>query len=350
MFDVHEIQNLHHFSEEAIQFNQDSLENRLAVLEKLVGNTPLMKLDVPHIDLYAKLEYFNFMGSIKDRTAVQIIKRAVEKGEITRNTTVIEASSGNFAIATAAVCNFLCIPFVAVIDPNVNRVYHKLLAYFCANVINVDKKDKNNGYLLTKLEAVEDYLENNEDAFWTNQYRNCENFNAHYEGTGLEICRQMEQVDYAFVAVATGGTLAGVSARLKEHFPEVKIVAVDAEGSVIFGTPAKPRLIPGMGSGIQPHLINRAQFDEVVHVKELDTVASCRELFYRHGIFAGGSTGAVYHAVNAYFADRPNGEKPRVVFICPDRGLAYADNIYDHAWLNNLQLIHKPCPEPEEKD
>ena len=308
------------------------LIDRLRVVEQRIGNTPLVALENPRLHLFAKLEYHNFVGSIKDRVALSILKGAILDGQITEETTVIEASSGNFAMATAAICRFLKLKFVAVVDPNVNQVYRALLDHFAHEVVMIDQKDKNNGYLLTKLAFIDRYCQNNGASFWTNQYKNPRNLEAHYRGTGEELSRQAGHLDYVFLAVATGGTIAGMSKRLKEVFPDVKMVAVDVEGSVIFGKPASSRFIPGMGSGIVPSLIGQALIDEVVYVSEEEEIRGCFELFDRHGLFVGGSSGSVYSAIHKYFDQHPPQGKPKVAFVCPDRGTGYADNIYNAAW------------------
>jgi len=326
-----------------------SMQERIATLERLVGRTPVVRLEDQKLDLYAKLEYFNFMGSIKDRTAISIIKGAIERGQINQETTVVEASSGNFALSVSALCHFLGLNFTAVIDPGVNRVYAKLMRYFAREVVVVNERDENDGFLLTKLAKVREIIASSDNVFWTNQYENRDNFNAHYYGTGQELCDEFDHLDYAFIAVATGGTIAGVSARLKECFPQIKIVAVDAEGSVIFKPEPKVRFIPGMGSGICPPLVERALeqscIDEVVHVDEPSTIAACRRMFRDHGLFVGGSSGAVYAAIQRYFQDKTFSDKPRVAFLCPDRGAAYADNLYDWQWLANFEEKQGPIPE-----
>ncbi len=326
---------------------KEELLKRLETIKRRIGNTPVIPLEGEKVNLFAKVEYANFMGSIKDRTAYQVVRGGIRRGAISEDTVIIEASSGNFALSTAALCHFLGLQFVAVIDPNVNRVYAKLISYFASDTLIAEELDENDGYLGTKLQMVEDFCRRNPNSFWTNQYDNPDNFIAHYEGTGQEICDQFDRLDYAFVSVATGGTIAGVSRRLKKTFPHIKIIAVDTEGSVIFKPEPKRRLIPGMGSGIQPPLVARAQIDEVVHVPEPKTIAACRRLLMKHGLFVGGSSGTAYEAVRQYFADKhfSEDEKPNALFICADRGLAYADNLYDHDWLRDFERFQGPIPE-----
>ncbi len=315
------------------------------MIEPRIGNTPVQRLVDSSLELYVKLEHYNFIGSIKDRAALAIVKDALESGRVGPQTVLIEASSGNFAISVAALCKFLGLRFVAVIDPGINRVYERLIEFFSHQVIKVDQKDKNDGYLLTKLDAVHAFCERHPDAYWTNQYENPMNYSAHYQGTGQEICERFQELDYIFIAVASGGTISGVSQRLKEHYPKIKVVAVDAEGSVIFGAPAQPRFIPGMGSGMVPPLIGRAYYDEVVHVSEPDTIRGCHELFTEHGLFLGGSSGTVYQGIKQYFKGKKLNGKPKVLFLSPDRGVGYADNVYNEKWLKWFAAHRRPVPD-----
>ena len=127
---------------------------------------------------------------------------------------------------------------------------------------------------------------------------------------------------------------SGVSNRVKEKWPNIKIIAVDAEGSVIFGGPPKKRHIPGLGSSIQPPLIHHAIIDELIMVSERDTIAGCEALLKQHGIFAGGSSGTVYSAISSYAAKIADNENPpSALFLCPDRGAAYLDTIYNPEWV-----------------
>lgn len=327
-----------------------TLSKRLDIIKKRIGNTPLVALEHPYLDLRAKLEFHNFVGSIKDRVAFNILREAIMSGEVDEDTTVIEASSGNFAMATAAICKFLNLKFIAVVDPNVNQVYQALLGHFAHEVVVVDKKDRNDGYLLTKLDYIKNFCNNQKKAFWTNQYENPKNLEAHFWGTGLELVQQASTLDYVFLAVATGGTIAGISRRVKETNPDTKVIAVDVDGSVIFGRPAAPRYIPGMGSGIVPHLITQALIDDVVYVSEQEEIRGCFDLFNQYGLFVGGSSGSVFAAIGKYFTDYPSLSKPTVAFVCPDRGTGYADNIYNASWRawhrHKMRVPHSSKPEP----
>jgi N-(2-amino-2-carboxyethyl)-L-glutamate synthase len=142
------------------------------------------------------------------------------------------------------------------------------------------------------------------------------------------------------LGVGSAGTIAGVSRRVKEMIPAARIVAVDAEGSVIFGQTPKRRLIPGIGSSISPGLLSRALIDEVEIVSERQTVDACDELLRTHGLFVGGSTGTVYAAIKNHFRHLPRSvPRPKVLFLCCDRGSAYVTSVFNPEWIaKNLPL------------
>jgi cysteine synthase A len=162
---------------------------------------------------------------------------------------------------------------------------------------------------------------------------------AHYHLTAGDVCAKFESLDYAFIGVSTGGTIAGMSRRLKEHFPKVRIIAVDTRGSVIFGDSPRKRHIPGVGSSIVPPLVSDALIDDVVLIPEHETVAACRELLVTHGLFAGGSSGTAFAAIKRYAPRlaRSKGSPPTVLFVCADRGTPYLDTVFDPAWAMRLE-------------
>jgi cysteine synthase A len=322
----------------APQVDRDLL-HRLQQLQRMARETPVVRLDFEGLQLHAKLEFQNPFGSLKDRAALWILKAAIERGEVTSQTTVVESSSGNFASALAFFCRMLKIAFIPVIDPNITGSYENFLRRTCAQVVKVEERDDTGGFLKTRLAKVEELCRTLPHAFWTNQYGNPDNTDAHYNTTGLEICKAFEgkSLDYVFLGVSSGGTISGVSKRVKQHFPNAKIIAVDAVGSVIFGGPPKKRYIPGIGSSIVPPLVSKAIIDQVIHIPERDTATACQELLFRHGLFVGGSSGTVYAAIQREAPKLQSATNPpNVVFLCADRGSAYLDTVYDPEWVKRL--------------
>jgi N-(2-amino-2-carboxyethyl)-L-glutamate synthase len=322
---------------------KQQLIDRLTLARKIIRETPIIQLPDDHIDLFAKLEFMNGVGSIKDRPALWILIGAIERGDIGPGTTVVESSSGNFACALATFCRVLGLKFIPVIDANVSPFYEAYLRAYCDRVIKVEECDEYGNYLRKRLQVTKKLLADIPDCYWTNQYANPDGMDAHYQLTGLEICDGMRELDYIFLGVSSAGTIAGVSRRLKQHFPRIRVIAVDAEGSVIFGQRPGKRCIPGIGSSICPELVRHAMIDEVVIVSERDAVAACRELLERHHLFVGGSTGTTYSAIQNYFRNRPIKKRSKVLFLCCDKGTAYLHSIYDPHWVAS----HLPAPSTE---
>jgi len=313
------------------------LTTRLELLRNTLRPTPHVKLAMEGMALFAKLEYVNPIGSVKDRAAYWILKRAAERGEIREETTVIESSSGNFAAALAAFTRLVGLRFIPVIDPNISGAYESFLRGICPTVVKVEDRDDTGGFLKTRLEKVKELCATIPNAYWTNQYGNLDAVEAHYELTAGEICAEFDSLDYAFIGVSTAATIAGVSRRLKEQYPNIRVIAVDAEGSAIFGAAPRKRHIPGIGSSIVPPLLSHAKIDEVVWISERETIQACQELLTSHGLFVGGSSGTVYAAVKRYAVKMPAHQHPTVLFLCPDRGTPYLDTIFDPTWATQLE-------------
>jgi N-(2-amino-2-carboxyethyl)-L-glutamate synthase len=317
------------------------LVTRLEQLRKTLRPTPHVPLVMEGMHLFAKLEYVNPVGSIKDRPAFWILKRAAERGEIGDETTVIESSSGNFASALAAFTRLVGLRFIPVIDPNISSTYESFLRRLCPTVVKVEERDDTGGFLKARLDMVQHLCATTPNAFWTNQYGNPDAVEAHYELTAGEISAEFDELDFAFIGVSTGGTIAGMSRRLKERYPNIRIIAVDTKGSVIFGDAPRKRHIPGVGSSIVPPLLSRALIDDVVLIPECEAVSACRELLETHGLFAGGSSGTVYAAVKRYAARMARwgfvgARRPTVLFLCADRGTPYLDTVFDPTWTAQL--------------
>ncbi|MGI5426016.1 pyridoxal-phosphate dependent enzyme [Streptomyces sp. CA-179760] len=317
--------------EQAVRVDKPLLDRVDALLRDL-PKTRVVRLPHPGIRLYAKMESENRTGSAKDRAAIWILREAVRRGEITRNTTVVESSSGNFALSLATFLNVLNMPFVPVLDPNVNAATERTLRRLCARVEKVTEPDGTGGYLLSRLARVAELRAELPDVYWPDQYTNQDGARGHYELTAAELLADVGRVDYLFVGVGTGATINGLSHRLGVEQPDATVVAVDVEGSAIFGAPPARRLVPGLGSSIRPSLVDASRIGEVVVLSERDEVAGCRALLRDHGIYAGGSTGCVYAAIARHFEGH-SGPEPVVAFLCADKGEPYADTVYADDWV-----------------
>lgn len=298
-----------------------------------IGETPLYRLVAENIELYGKLEYFNLTGSVKDRAAFNILTSAIREGKIDEQTTIIESSSGNFALSLATICRHLGLKFIAVIDPNINGLNEQKIRELASGVVKVTDRDETGGFLLSRIRYIEEVMRTEQNVYWTNQYDNPDNFSGYYRTLGPEIIRDLPVLDYVFIAVSSGGTITGLSMSLKEHYKDVTVVAVDVEGSVIFGSMPKRRHISGIGSSKVSSILQHALIDDVCIVTEPDIVRGANSLYAEHNIFAGGSSGAVWFAIQEYFRHRNFSRKPVVAFVCPDHGESYRNTIYNTNWV-----------------
>lgn len=286
-----------------------------------VGNTPMVQLHVPelkHINLFAKLEFYNPTGSVKDRAASYITRKLLEWKEIDKDTTLVESSSGNFAIALSAYCQKEGLKFIAVVDPCISPINEMLIKSFGANVIKVNVPDGNGGYLISRINKVKELVNEIDNAYWVNQYANPYNAEAYYNTLGNEICSDLGKIDFVFMGVSSGGTITGVSRKIRERFPRAKVITVDIVGSVIFGHPPGKRSIPGIGSSMVPEILKGAKIDDVVIVDEVSTIEMCHELLKKHYVFAGGSSGSVF----------------------ADRGERYVNTVYNEKWCLDFKGNH----------
>jgi cysteine synthase A len=191
------------------------------------------------------------------------------------------------------------------------------------------------GLLGARMDYVRSQLAADERYVWLNQYSNPAAWQAHYKTTGPQIAAEFDNLDVVFVGAGTTGTLMGVARYFADHYPQVKVVAVDAAGSVTFGGPAKPRMIPGLGTSVRPAHTDESYLADVVMVEERDTVAACHTLAAR-GMMFGGSTGTVVSGATAWLNENdPNGE---LVSVClaPDMGERYLDTIYNSHWVADV--------------
>lgn len=308
-----------------------------------IGHTPLVYLrrlfPFPGLDVIAKLEFLNPGGSVKDRPASFIIEQGLLDGTISEKTHLIESTSGNLGIALAMVAKVYNLAFTCVVDPKISPTNLRILQLMGANIEMVDKPDDQGGYLKTRIERVHELLKTIPNGFWINQYANHLNWKAHYYGTGGEIVTSLDSnidhIDCLILPVSTTGTILGISRRLRKEFPNLRVIAVDAEGSVIFGAPSGKREIPGIGASRVPELLNPSEVDDVIYVNDLESVQGCRNLINYEGIFAGGSSGSIIAAIQKLL---PSLTFPyRIVTIFPDRGDRYLNLVYDDNWVTQLE-------------
>ncbi len=310
-------------------------------ISQCVGNTPLVRLNRcfpdPQSDVIAKLELMNPLGSVKDRPARFIVERGLQDGWLRPGAHVVESTSGNLGVALAAMCRLHGLSFVAVVDPKTAGANLQILEALGARIEMVTRQDSRGGYLETRIARAKELADELPDAVWINQYANELNWLAHYHGAGEEIATAIDgPIDCLVAAVSTTGTILGVARRLRRDHPNLRVVADDAVGSVIFGADPGPRELPGFGSSRVPELLCEAEIDDVLHVDDADSAHGCRRLAHEEGILAGGSSGAVIAAVERLL--EPVGRPSRIVALLADRGDRYLDLVYNDDWLERVQV------------
>lgn len=286
---------------------------------------------VPGSSVFLKLEGLNPAGSVKLKTAIALVARAEESGREFPRTRLIESTSGNLGVALAMVCAAKGYRLTCVTDPNANAQAVRLMQALGAEVVVIDIRDGNGGYLQSRINYIRDRLACEPDTYWLNQYANPAGPQVHRDRTGRSILDEIGHVDYAFIGAGTTGTLMGCAEYFRQHSPATRIIAVDAVGSVSFGGPPARRHIPGLGTSRRPEILDERRIDEVVMVPEADAVDMCRMLAEERGLLLGGSSGTVLSAVRAKAKEIPEGSV--VVALSPDFGERYLETIYDDSWV-----------------
>ncbi|MCX6761038.1 MAG: cysteine synthase family protein [Candidatus Nealsonbacteria bacterium] len=281
-----------------------------------IGNTPLVKIEKlnpnPGVNIFAKLEGYNPTGSIKDRIALAMIEKAEKQGVLTKGKTIIEPTSGNTGIALAMVASIKGYKIKIVMPESMSIERRQMIKAFGAELILVKPEDWRDA----AIKFTKELVNGNKDLVLLNQFENEVNFEAHYETTGKEIIEQMngEKIDYFVAGLGTGGTITGIAKRLKEKFPEVKIIGIQPKlGSKIEG-------LKSIKEGYIPPIMNLKIIDEIIEVDQKDAFESTKELAQKEGLFTGPSSGT------ALFVCRQIAQKidsGNIVTIFPDRGEKY---------------------------
>ncbi|HHQ6601128.1 TPA: PLP-dependent cysteine synthase family protein [Serratia fonticola] len=310
-----------------------------------IGNTPTMKINnLEHIGkaaIYAKLEYFNPGRSVKDRIALNIIEQAESAQCIQPGSVIIESSSGNTGIGLSIVCRVKGYSNVVVTDQNCPTEKIKLLQALGATVIRVSS-DNTSGADLTenRIRFIAELREYLHGSFVPNQYENPAAPAAHYYRTAEEIIAFIEtqqlKLDAVLISVGTGGTITGISKRLKEYDSNIRIIGIEPAGSTLFGGEKGPYLQQGPGNYFQPVNLSHEHIDSSAKVSDRDAFNMCRRFAVQEGVLLGGSSGAVMHEAVRMSSVCDNA----ILCILPDSGEKYLDTIYNDEWLyrNNIEI------------
>ncbi|CCH31237.1 cysteine synthase family protein [Actinosynnema sp. NPDC047251] len=324
-------------------------DGRLPTVLDTVGTTPMIGLRhltrTSDAAVVVKLERCNPGGSIKDRPAWYIVRRAEEEGLLRPGGTVIESSSGNFGISLAMIGAARGYRVIVIVDPKVTATNLAMLQAFGAEVIVVHEQDDTGSYHKTRIALANQLHREIAGSFRPDQCFNPLNSLAHYHGTAVELVDQTGPGLAAVVAtVSTGGQLGGISRYLREHVPDVHVVGVDAVGSAVFGGDSHSYLIPGVGLGWTPaNLDDLSRLDSVYKVSDEDAFVACRVLARAEGILVGGSTGAALCV--ALRLAREHGAGRSVALLAADSGERYLHTIYNDDWMKEHGLTLDTSPD-----
>ena len=294
--------------------------------DQLVGKTPLLELT--HIEkslglqakIYAKLEYFNPAGSVKDRIAKAMIEDAEEKGLLKEGSVIIEPTSGNTGIGLAAIAAAKGYKIIIVMPETMSVERRQLMKAYGAELVLTEGAKGMKGAIAKASELAAE----TPDSFIPGQFVNPANPKVHRETTGPEIYEDTDgQVDFLVAGVGTGGTITGAGEYLKRVKPDVKVVAVEPKTSAVLSTGvAGSHKIQGIGAGFVPATLDTSVYDEVIAVANEDAFALGREIGKTEGILVGISSGAALKAA-IDVAERPENEGKNIVVIFPDSGDRY---------------------------
>lgn len=293
-------------------------------IDELIGKTPMLDvgkyLGATDSSVYAKLEYFNPAGSVKDRAALQMLNDAEEKGLISNDTVIIEPTSGNTGIGLAAICASRGYRIILTMPETMSIERRNLLKAYGAEIVLTDGSKGMKG----AIEKAEELYKSFESAFIPGQFTNESNVQAHINTTGPEIFEDTDgKVDIFIACVGTGGTLTGIGKYLKSKNENIKIVAVEPyESPILSGGEAGAHGIQGIGANFIPDILDTALYDEVIKVKTDDALTMGRNFARKSGVLIGISSGAALVAAKEIASRKENIGKT-VVTLLPDTGERY---------------------------
>ncbi len=292
----------------------------------LIGETPLLELSNYEKEnklygkIYAKLEYFNPAGSVKDRIAKAMIEDAEENGILKKDYVIIEPTSGNTGIGLAAAASSKGYKVILTMPETMSIERRNLLKAYGAEIVLIDGTKGMKG----AIEKAEEIAREIPNSFIPSQFNNKANPKVHYDTTGPEIWKDTDgKVDVFVAGVGTGGTISGVGEYLKSKNPNIKIIAVEPAGSPVLskGT-VGPHKIQGIGAGFVPDTLNTKIYDEIITVENEDAFEIGRNLAKKEGLLVGISSGAAVFAASK-IAERPENKDKIIVALLPDTGERY---------------------------
>ncbi|MBQ8668650.1 MAG: cysteine synthase A [Candidatus Gastranaerophilales bacterium] len=288
-----------------------------------IGNTPLVKinnLNNGYANIYAKIEFFNPAGSIKDRVAYNMLENALNQGKINKDTTIIEPTSGNTGIGLALVCAVLGYKLILTMPENMSEERKKILSNYGAELF-LTKKELGMQGAINKAFELNKEIKN---SFIPQQFENPDNPMTHYNTTANEIFNDTDgKIDILVSAIGTGGTISGIAKKLKELKPDIKIIGVEPENSPLLTKGYSGiHKIQGIGANFIPKTLDLSLIDEIKTVSDDDAINLSKDLAKKEGILAGYSSGAALKTAIALSLDLKNKDKT-IVVIFPDTAMRY---------------------------
>jgi cysteine synthase A len=293
-------------------------------VSELIGNTPLIKLNTPSdktgATILAKCEFMNPTSSVKDRIGFNMIRRGMEDGTITKETTIIEPTSGNTGIALASICAAKGLKLILTMPDSMSIERRNLLKALGAKLVLTPAAEGMTG----SIKKAEELCETTPDSVILQQFQNPANPEIHRLTTAREILRDTKSKVDAFVAaVGTGGTLTGTATVLKEELPNITVFAVEPEASAILsGENPAPHKIQGIGAGFVPDILDTSLYGEVIKVSNEDAIATAKMLARKEGLLVGISAGANVYAAMQIASRKEFAGKTVVTILC-DTGERY---------------------------
>ncbi|GGE27098.1 cysteine synthase A [Pullulanibacillus camelliae] len=293
-------------------------------LTELIGSTPLLRLnrisDDTGAEVLGKLEYFNPLGSVKDRIGNAMIEAGEKTGKINKDTRIVEPTSGNTGIALAFVCAAKGYKCTLVMPETMSVERRNLLKALGADLVLTEGAKGMKG----AIEKAKEIVSSTDNAFMPQQFENPANPEVHRKTTAQEIWNDTDgNVDILISGIGTGGTITGVAEVLKEKNPSFRAIAIEPDASpVLSGGKSGPHKIQGLGAGFVPEVLNTEAYDEVIQVSNEDAFAAARSIGKQEGLLVGISSGAAIHAASVVAA-LPENKGKTIVVILPDTGERY---------------------------
>ena len=294
-------------------------------ITELIGGTPLLRLNryeksrALKAEIIAKLEYFNPAGSVKDRVALNMVLDAEEKGLLKAGGTIIEPTSGNTGIGLALVCAARGYKLILTMPETMSEERRRLIRAYGAEIVLTPGAEGMSG----AIKKAEELKNSVEGSILAGQFENPANPEAHRKTTAQEILKDAGKVDFFVAGVGTGGTITGVGSVFKEHFPDVKIIAVEPAASPVLSKGvAGKHGIQGIGAGFVPKALDTSVYDEVITVTDEEALSEGRFLARTEAFLTGISSGAALFAARKV-AEREENAGKRIIVLLPDSGDRY---------------------------